>query len=89
MRPRKPLAHRKDHQGQQILRQWHMLQHIHQSRNTSLAALAAYFRVSPKTARRDIAILQHVGFPVHVEKEGRLRLERQWCFCGGEKEAQS
>ena len=52
-------------ESQQVLRQWRLLQQLAETRQgISLRQLAASFQVSDRTLRRDLVILQTVGFPL-------------------------
>jgi predicted DNA-binding transcriptional regulator YafY len=49
-----------------MLRQWGLLLHLRANRYATVATLAQQFQCSTKTIRRDIAVLQEAGFPIHL-----------------------
>lgn len=45
-------------------RQWRLLKHLSVNRYSTLATLSEHFKCCEKTIRRDVAVLEDVGFRV-------------------------
>ncbi len=57
--------------GDQLSRQWRVLHILATYGGKTVAELARELESSPRTVRRDMALLQRVGFPLTAVREGR------------------